>query len=247
VFLEVLLQSALVTFYEGMDDEKNQRFFLQKEGRLYELRNPIYQLAKGETSHVIKSEVYKSQLKYLLSECPDLETDHLKYTHSDIIKLIEKYLRYCKTDYQTSFQQKVEKGIVAFGALYRHAPGYADGENFVALELLLFSKKKFNSLFVSIELGAGFSSKDGDAEEGGSFPYFGLYGGKYFGLGDWHPMIYTGLSNVNGPFDTGVGISHKRILSASVSMAPFSWISDNFAWSFQLRLTPFSNKKSMHR
>jgi hypothetical protein len=243
LFLEVLLQSTRVTLYECMDDESQARFFLRKDDKLYELRNPVYRVARGESSHLIKTKVYKSQLKQLLSECPTLETDHVSYTDIDIIKLLEKYLRYCNADFKTEFKQEALGQRLAFGGMYRHAPNYSDAQNYFALNLVLFSKKKFNSGFVSIELGLGFDKPDEDPNTlDGTAPYFGLYGGKYFGVGDWHPLIYTGLSNVNGPFDTGVGISYKRAICASVSAGLFGLAKDEPAWSFQLKITPFSKK-----
>jgi len=243
LFLEVLLQSSIVTLYECLDDEGNARFFLQKDARLHELRNPVYRLAKGDASHVIKSEVYKAQLKQLLSECPTLDTDNVKYSDVDIIKLLEKYLRYCKADFRTDFQQTALGQSLAFGGMFRHAPNNPGARTFVGLDLLLFSKKKFNSGFVSIEIGAGFARQDEKktVDEGSRF-YFGLYGGKYFGLGDWHPILYTGISNANGALDTGVGISYKRDVSVAVSAGLINLMKSDAAWSFQVRITPFSKK-----
>ncbi|HEX6890109.1 MAG TPA: hypothetical protein VF141_05440, partial [Chryseolinea sp.] len=127
---------------------------------------------------------------------------------------------------------------LVFGGMYRHAPNYSDAQNHVALNLVLFSKKKFNSGFVSIEFGMGFDKQDEDpTTSNGTAPYFGLYGGKYFGMGDWHPIVYTGISNVNGPLDTGVGLSYKRAICVSVSTGLFSL---GTAWSFQLNITPIS-------
>jgi hypothetical protein len=243
-FLEVLLKSSRATLYRYGDKEMQTRFYLQKDDKLYELRNPVYRVAKGETSHMVKSEVYKAQLKQLLAECPTLNTERLKYTDEDLVNLLVQYHSYCKTEYSLESHQENLGQRFAFGGMYRHAPNYSDAQNYVALNLVLFSKKKFNSGFVSIEIGLGFDKQDKDPNTNdGTVPYFGLYGGKYFGVGDWHPLVYTGISNVNGPLDTGVGISYKRDICLSVSAGLFTIGKDEPAWSFQLRLTPFSNKR----
>ena len=115
-FLEVLLKSSRVTLYEGSDDEKQTRFFLQKDDKLHELRNPVYRVAKGETSHMIKSEVYKAQLKQLLPECPTLNTERLNYTDKDLVDLLVKYHSYCKTDYSLESHQENLGQRFAIGA-----------------------------------------------------------------------------------------------------------------------------------
>jgi hypothetical protein len=243
LFLEVLLKSSRVILFEGSDDEKQTRFFLQKDDKLYELRNPIYRVAKGETSHMIKSEVYKAQLKQLLPECPTLNTERLRYTDEDLVDLLVKYHSYCKTDYRLESHQENLGQRFAIGGLFRYAPELESPTSFVGVNVLLFSKKKFNSAFVSIDLGFGIGPKEEDI---GAYKEnrvcFGLYGGKYFGLGDWHPMIFTGISNSNGALDTGVGISYQRMFAVSTSMGLIALAKGEVAWSFQLRLTPFSNK-----
>ena len=244
IFLEVLLKSSRVTLYEGSDDEKQTRFFLQKDDKLHELRNPIYRVAKGETSHMIKSEVYKAQLKQLLPECPTLNTERLSYTDKDLVDLLVNYHSYCKTDYSLESHQENLGQRFAIGGMYRYAPELESPKSFVGVNALIFSKKKFNSLFVSIDIGFGIGPKQED-----TMTYkenrvcFGLYGGKYFGLGEWHPMIFTGLSNSNGGLDTGVGLSYQRMFAVSTSMGLIALAKGEAAWSFQLRLTPFSNKQ----
>jgi hypothetical protein len=106
----------------------------------------------------------------------------------------------------------------------------------------LFSKKKFNSAFLAVDLG--FRVGGVEEDEAGSSPKkicFGLYGGKYFGVGKWHPVIFTGISTTNGALDTGVGISYERLLAVSTSVGLIPLTTEDFAWSFQLRITPFSN------
>ncbi len=99
-------------------------------------------------------------------------------------------------------------------------------------------------MFVSIDIGFGFGQQDeiSTGEPKTNRMSFGLYGGKYFGLGDWHPMIFTGISNTNGALDTGVGLSFQRIFAVSTSMGLIAAKGDA-AWSFQVRLTPFANKR----
>jgi hypothetical protein len=243
LFLEVLLRSSRVTLYEGSDDEKQTRFFLQKDDRLHELRYPIYRVARGETSHMIKSEVYKAQLKQLLPECPTLNAERLSYTDKDLVYLLVQYHSYCKTDYRLESYQENLGQRFAIGGLFRYAPELESPKSFIGVNALIFSKKKFNSLFVSIDIGFGVGPKQDDIE-----PYkenrvtFGLYGGKYFGLGDWHPMIFTGISNSNGALDTGVGLSYQRMFAVSTSMGLIAAAKGEAAWSLQLRLTPFANK-----
>jgi len=243
-FLEVLLRSSRVTLYEGSDDEKQTRFFLQKDDKLHELRYPIYRVARGETSHMIKSEVYKAQLTQLLPECPTLNTERLSYTDKDLVDLLVKYHSYCKTDYKLESHQEDLGQRFAIGGLFRYAPELESPKSFIGVNALIFSKKKFNSVFVSIDIGFGIGPKQDDIE-----PYkenrvtFGLYGGKYFGLGDWHPMIFTGISNSNGALDTGVGLSYQRMFAVSTSMGLIAAAKGDVAWSLQLRLTPFSNKR----
>ena len=242
LFLEVLLRSSRIILYECIDDENQTRFFLQKDGRLHELRNPVYRMSKGETSHLIKSEIYKAQLKELLSECPTLNTQNVSYTDKDIVDLLIKYHTYCKTEYDTETHQEIGGERFAIGAIYRYAPQVENVKNFLGLNALLFSKKKFNSAFVSIDIGVGLGP-----EEEVSTPAktnricFGLYGGKYFGLGEWHPMVFTGISNTNGAFDTGFGLSYQKLIAGSVSVGLIHLTKGDPSFSFQLRITPFSN------
>jgi hypothetical protein len=245
IFLEVLLKSSRVTLYEGSDDEKQTRFFLQKDDRLHELRNPVYRVAKGETSHMIKSEVYKAQLKQLLQECPTLNTERLKYNDKDLVDLLVNYHSYCKTEYKLESRQEVPGQRFAIGGIFRHVPKAANAPSSVGVNALLFSKKNFNSLFVSIDIGFGFGHQDevSTGEPKTNRMTFGLYGGKYFGLGDWHPMIFTGISNTNGALDTGVGLSFQRIFAVSTSVGLIYLTKGDAAWSLQLRLTPFANKQ----
>jgi hypothetical protein len=242
LFLEVLLRSSRIILYECMDDENQARFFLQKDGRLHELRNPVYRLSKGETSHLIKTEIYKAQLKELLSECPTLNTESVNYTDKDIVDLLVKYHTYCKTDYDTESHQEIAGERFAIGAMYRYAPHVENVKNFLGLNALLFSKKKFNSAFVSIDVGVGLGQEEDIPMEGkGNIFCFGLYGGKYFGLGEWHPMIFTGISNTNGALDTGVGLSYQKLVAGSVSFGLIHLTKGDQSISFQLRITPFSN------
>lgn len=243
VFLEVLLQSNTITLYEGMDDQRQTRYFLQKVDQLHELRNPVYRIIKGESSHIIKSEVYKAQLKSLLSECPTLNTERVGYTDKELVDVLVKYHTYCKTDFKNQFQQDDLGERVAVGVIYRYAPNYSSTSSFLGVNVLLFPKKKFNSAFVSIDIGMGIGPQDGDPGEGKTNRVsFGLYGGKYFGVGEWHPMMFTGISNTTGALDTGIGISYKRIFAVSTSVALIPLVSGGVPWSLQLRLTPFSNK-----
>jgi hypothetical protein len=245
LFLEVLLQSSRVTLYECMDDDKQPRFFLRKDDRLHELRNPVYRVARGETSHIIKSEVYKAQLNQLLSECPTLNTERLTYTDKDLVDLLVKYHTYCKADYSLQSYQEGLGQRFAIGAMFRYAPEDQSPTSFIGLNALLFSKKKFNSIFVSIDIGFGLGPFEDESKEPAKTNRmcFGLYGGKYFGLGDWHPVVFTGISNTCGALDTGVGISYQRLFSVSTSAGLIYLMKGDPAWSFQLRITPFSDKK----
>jgi hypothetical protein len=244
LFLEILLKSSRVILFECGDDENQMRFFLQKDDKLHELRNPVYRVAKGETSHMIRSEVYKAQLKQLLSECPTLNTEGLHYTDKDLVDLLVTYHSYCKTEYKLESQQEGLEQPFAIGGIFRYV---GDGNNSLSclgVNALLFSKKKFNSVFVSIDVGFAFGGQDEDSADDKESPMcFGLYGGKYFGLGEWHPMIFTGISNTNGALDTGVGLSYQRMFAVSTSVGLIYLTKGDAVWSFQLRLTPFSNKQ----
>ena len=243
LFLEVLLNSSRVTLYECMDENKQTRFFLRKDDKLHELRNSVYRLAKGETSHMIKSEVYKSQLKQLLSECPTLNTERLKYSDKELVDLLVKYHSYCKADYSIESHQEDLGQRFAVGGIYRYVDVGNNSVSFLGVNALLFSKKKFNSIFVSIDLGYAIGSKEEiSTEDKMNLICFGLYGGKYFGLGEWHPMIFTGISNANGAIDTGVGLSYQRLLAFSTSIGIIHLTKGDVVWSFQLRVTPFSGK-----
>ena len=242
LFLEVLLRSSRVTLYECMDDERQTRFFLEKDGRLHELRNQVYRLAKGETSHLIKSKIYKAQLKQLLSECPTLNTEQLSYTDKGMVDLLVKYHTYCKTEYEAESHHEIAPERFAIGAIFRYAPEIENVKSYLGLNALIFSKKKFNSFFVSVDIGAGFGQQEEVYEAKTNRICFGLYGGKYFGLGEWHPIIFTGISNTNGALDTGVGISYQRLVAASASLGLINLTKGDPAFSFQLRITPFSNK-----
>jgi hypothetical protein len=241
--MEVLMHSSLLTLYELFDDDNEPRFFLQKDGKLHELRNVVYRVARGEAAHVVRSEIYKAQLKHLLPECPTLKTDDLQYTDKDLVNLLTEYHNYCRTDFHTDFKQQRLGERIAVGAMYRYAPLVSSPNSSLGLNVMFFSKKKFNSAFVSIDIGVVIGTPDEDGSSGlDSRLTLGMHGGKYFGVGDWHAMVFTGISNTNGILDTGVGIMHKRIFALSTSVGYFP-IVNGFGWSFQLRVTPFSSNK----
>ena len=244
LFIEVLLHSARVTLYECLDEDKEPRYFLRKDDKLHELRNPVYRVAKGETSHIVRNEVYKTQLTLLLSECPTLNTENLGYTDKELVDLLIKYHKYCKADYSGESHQEGLGQRFAIGAMFRHAPEIAAPTSFLGLNALIFSKKRFNSLFVAIDVGYGLGPFEDDPTSSAKTNRlcFGLYGGKYFGLNEWHPMIFTGISNTNGALDTGVGISYQRLVSLSTSAGLIYLIKGDAAWSIQLRITPFTQK-----
>ena len=243
LLIEVLLEGPAVKLYECMDEQGQARFFLEKDNHLHELRNPSYRLAKGENIHVIHKEIYKEQLKQLLSECPSLKTNRVKYSDVDLVDLLLEYHRYCKVDVNTEFEQKALGERVSFGGTFRSFPQFEEVPTFVGLSMNVFSKKKFNSAFFSIDAGIGFAMRR-DVFEGDDSDifYVGLYGGKYFGLGTWRPVIYTGISNIIGPFDTGVGLAYKKFATVSLSSGLYMLTKGVSNWSYQIKVTPFPIK-----
>jgi hypothetical protein len=218
LFIEVLLASPVLTLYECLDEKGKERFLLEKNGQLTVLRNVVFRVQKDASYYLVKREYYKEELKQLLSECPTLNTTRLKYENKYLIALLKEYHHYCKVDYKVDFEQQNLKPAVSVGVLVgRHFPANL---SLVGGSLYIGSRKKFGSIYTVFDVGVTTSKREADPTFGtyaGTFrhAFVSVYVGKYMGLGNWQPFIYTGASTLTGFLDTGVGISYKRMISVS--------------------------------
>lgn len=244
VFLEVLLRSPLVSLHEFLDRDKKERFFLTKADTLHELRNVQYKVSKGGKVYNVRRHVYRDQLTQLLWECPSINTAKLSYSARDLANLLKEYHAYCKVDYQLQFEQDNVPQQVYAGVSAGRRVSWGEGHSFVGLGIQLLSKKKFNRNYVLAEVGrlstdpTEYIDMNRKRSIRTGRMYFGVYGGRYFGSGKWQPHAQVGLSILNGSFDTGVGISYRRFLSALYSIGLYDLAGNNARYAIKLSITP---------
>lgn len=236
---ELLLDSQSIKLYRLFDASATARFVIAKYDSLALLHNITIPLIKGPTLYTYNDPAYRKQLRELLYECPTLRTDAVQYTESSIIKLLKAYLTFCRIDSKIYLEQKKWSkpiiGVGGFGSTwqtkYQRTVGYG-------LTVQILFPRQFHNVFALIDLGnVRQTTFTGDE----TVYQIGLYAGRYFGKKAIQAKLYTGLSTVLGLFDTGAGISYKKMLSAEVRYSPFmNKIYDSF-----LQVTPLINLRAV--
>lgn len=115
VFLEFLLKGRVNVYY--YHDELGNHYYIEKDNNtLVELTEPIEKINIEGTTYE-KPQRYKNKLKYLLSDCQDInsEIDKTYLSHSSLIRLAKDYhQRTCTTEECIVFEQKKKPVHVDF-------------------------------------------------------------------------------------------------------------------------------------
>lgn len=212
-FAELLLESDPVKLYRFFDADDKVRFVLTKYDSLVVLNDIHVLLSRREHTYNYDIPEYRTTLKAVLSECPTLNTETTVYTETSLINLLKEYLSFCRIDSKIHVEQK-KLGKIIIGAGGFGSFLGASGEYLTVFGIsgqVLFPKR-FHNGFALIDLGRISLNELSP----GSNIAIGLYGGRYFGRRAIQGKIYTGLSTMFGPFDTGVGISYRKIVSAEL-------------------------------
>jgi hypothetical protein len=211
---ELLVDGGIVKLYRFFDDNTDVRFAVSKNDSLVLLHNITVPLVKHNTTYSFSDPAFRRELKAILSECPTLKTDQVHYTESSLIELLKEYVSFCRLDTKVYLEQKnLGKIIPTIGIFGAYWPVF---DNYVvnygaSLQLLL--PRRFQNVFILLDVGRFKIPTDTDEE---NLLSIGLYAGRYFGRHAWQGKLYTGLSNVAGPLDTGVGLSYRKIISAEL-------------------------------
>lgn len=215
---EILLDSDPVILYRLFDSKGQARFLIAKNDSLVLLEDINVQLLKRNSVFNYTIPEYRKTLKRVLKECPTLNTETTMYTERGLIDLLKEYISFCRIEARIYSEQKnATKAITGLGAFYSTwANGDGRATAFGATVQLLFPKL-FHNVFVLADIGAVQSNGPLINNSGAkiiSNVALGIYGGRYFGRRAVQGKLYTGLSSVLGPLDTGVGISYRKLISA---------------------------------
>lgn len=211
---EVLLDGGVVKLYRFFDATTNVRFAIAKNDSLVLLHNVTVPIVKHQRTYTFSDPVFRRELKSILSECPTLKTDQVRYTESSLIELLKEYVSFCRLDTKVYLEQKnIGKIIPALGIFGSYWPVFNNSALVYGASLQLLLPRRFQNVFFLLDIGR--FQMPTDTEEKNSLS-FGLYAGRYFGRNAWQGKVYTGLSNVMGPLDTGIGVSYRKTISAEL-------------------------------
>ncbi len=239
---ELLIDSEPVKLYQIFDADNKARFVLSKADSLIILNDIHTQLVKQGAVFSYDVPEYRKTLKRVLNECPTLNTDNTTYTEKGLIDVVKDYITFCRIDARIySEKKKTSKvifGVGGFGSSWRTGEGRLD---VVGLSVQFLMPKQFHNTFALIDLGLG--AKDGPFAA--SRLQIGVYGGKYFGTRSIQLKVYTGLSTVLGPLDTGVGISYRKMVSAEIRYPFFLSMLSGFKESENTFVRPLFNVRAV--
>lgn len=209
---ELLLDSEPVKFYRFFDNDNHLRFLITKYDSLILLDDIQVQLIKSGAVFKYEDHAYRKKLRTTLYECPTLDIDHTLYTETSLINLLKDYLSFCRIDSKIYLEQKelgkTAIGIGAFGSFW-DSPTAQTLIYGVSLNASL--PRRLHNVFVMLNVGRVVQESITGT---GTDLMIGIYGGQYFGQRAIQGKIYTGISSVFGAFDTGIGLSYRKIISA---------------------------------
>jgi hypothetical protein len=209
VFAEVVRASPGISLYSIHDENRDERFFVLKNGELTELQNIAYLVEKGDITFQAKERRFESQLRGLLSDCVGMKKRALSYDARSLGNAVEAYI-VCtgekRIDEQTQPYELITFGVLTAWSMYKY-----DGEQQEALviggAMQVLSRKNRGNQFLWVE--AGFDVMKGPEN---NFQ-FAARGGSYLGTGRIQPFITAGVGNVGGSFGLGVAYKKRIILS----------------------------------
>lgn len=240
---ELLLDSEPVKLYRFFDVDDQVRFVVAKYDSLVLLNDIHVRLTKRSAVFKYGIPEYRKTLKTVLSECPALNTDEILYTEAGLVALVKEYLSFCRVDSRIYQEQKkfgkTMFGVGAFGSSWRSIDGVV-GLYGVSVQVLF--PRRFHNVFALADLGRG--SLDGPFSPG-SGTTVGLYAGRYFGRHAIQAKVYTGLSVVFGLFDTGVGVSYRKMFSAELRYPVMDGLLGGFRETDKFYIRPLLNFRAI--
>jgi hypothetical protein len=223
---ELLLDGGVVKLYRFFDENTAVRFAISKNDSLVLLHNITVPLVKHNTTYSFSDPAYRRELKAVLSECPTLKTDQVLYLESSLIELLKEYVSFCRLDAKVYLEQKnFGKVIPTVGIFGAYWPAYSRNVLAYGASLQLLLPRRFQNVFVLVDVGRFEFTTDAGEEKSLSM---GLYAGRYLGRRAWQGKVYTGLSTVLGPLDTGIGLSYRKVVSAELRYPLLAGLLDGF-------------------
>lgn len=227
VYAEVLYVDNAVSLYSLQDAEQEDRYFIAKDGVTRELVHFTYNLSKGGKTYLTENNSFREQLKALLADCGVPISSELNYSERAIQGVLNKYAK-CKGNTATVEKEEV-RGLITIGLMGGQAfssyPQFNTTfvDNMLGGEIQFLSRRSHQNNFIWIEVGV-IPGLKGDALGTSTTFVGGLYGGRYFGKKKLQFLAYTGLSNTNRMFDTGVGVAFNKriILSGGVGLLNYA-------------------------
>jgi hypothetical protein len=207
VFAERLIYDEHVILYSVQDKNKDERFFIRKEGKTTELLNISYQVYKNGVTNVVEDFRYAGQVRQLLSDCRPGKMGNIAYTPRNLTRHVATYIE-CKGGKSQKVTQSLgERFSIGVTTSYTDVltPRGVDYIGSLAGGSMQFlSRKNLNNRFFWIDVSAV-----GNAEDFGPV-MVSLMGGTYFGSGDIQPLAGIGLSMVGGGVVAGAGVAYKK-------------------------------------
>lgn len=254
VYAEVVYRNRNIVLYSLQDTQEDERLFIMTDDKVRELIHFTVTFNRGGQNYNQENNSYREQLKVLLKDCEVVVPSNLAYSSRQIIMVLKKYAS-CR-GYGAGIEKVETPGLVNIG-VFTGVAGYnlkledeSGKDNFFGVDLQLLSKRKHSQNFIWVEAGV-MPGKVGKIFD----PYFtsyafGLYGGRYLGRGRVQPVAFTGLSSLNGVFDTGAGIALDKRFILQGSFSLFSTVLGAIAhnqgvfYSFKLKVYPRFKAKS---
>ncbi|WP_143100733.1 hypothetical protein [Spirosoma endophyticum] len=236
---ELLLDSEPVKFYRFFDNNNHLRFLITKYDSLILLDDIQVQLIKSGTVFKFESHVYRKKIRTALYECPTLNTDNTQYTEVSLINLLKDYLSFCRIDSKIYLEQKeLGKAMIGIGP-YASYWNSAYAQHLVyGLNVQVLLPRRLHNVFIMLNVGKASQETVLGAR---SAIIIGIYGGQYFGRRAIQGKIYTGLSTLFGAFDTGVGLSYRKMISMELRYPVFSGLFSGFREQDSLYIQPLIN------
>jgi hypothetical protein len=240
---ELILDSQSIKLYRFFDTDARVRFVVAKYDSLVLLNDIHVSLHKRESVYAYQDPVYRKQLKAILNECPTLNTEHSLYSENSLISLLKDYLSFCRIDSKVYLEQKkLGKpliGVGTFGSFWKTSDGKSTGYG-LSFQLLL--PRRHHNIFTLIDIGKFNRNTDLGAETAWQF---GIYGGQHFGRHAVQARLYTGLSTLFGPLDTGVGLSYRKVISAEMRYPIFYGLLSGFREKDSYYYRPLINLRAI--
>lgn len=218
VFAEVIYASHGLELYSLMDELKDERLFIKKDEVTRELvKYSILIEINGQTT-TQTSNIYRSTLQALLTDCGVAVKPELQYSSKAIIPLLKSYSK-CK-GHAVELEGKERKSLLQLGASAGFLGGYglrAGGEAFgiYSVDAQLLSERRLHNTLLWVSVGIPGVPQ----EDRGTTVLLSFRAGSYFGSGKVQSLAYAGISNgLTVHVGGGVALNKKLILTANYGL-----------------------------